>query len=240
MKKKNIKDNKSHSTKSKSRRKKELPIENQPNTLSSKLNTNQRLNKETTTHLAENDGLGLKQKDSSYTVLSKQTQSLQTTFCKSYNSTNFLDHNKMNQTTEFGNSNYYCIYCNISFPNKIKLQTHCLTDEHQSVIFSDEGRDWKFRPPPRGILANEYSICQNYIEKGICHFNDQCIQAHSKDEFSEWKERFNYRSMKLKKAKERELHGASYTDKLMEKLNNAQNIDMILSEKVSYYYFLFL
>ncbi|KAL7639366.1 UNVERIFIED_CONTAM: hypothetical protein RMT77_009867 [Armadillidium vulgare] len=125
-----------------------------------------------------------------------------------------------------------CIYCNISFPNKMKLQEHCLTDEHQSIIISDEGRDWNYRPPPRGVLANEYSLCINFIEKLVCRLGDQCVQAHSKEELAEWKERFEYRSMKLEKAKERELHGASYADRLLEKLNNSQNIDMLLSEKV--------
>lgn len=47
-------------------------------------------------------------------------------------------------------SGFSCTYCCMTFSNRNDLRSHCQTESHQRVIMSDEGRDWKWRPPPRG------------------------------------------------------------------------------------------
>lgn len=98
-----------------------------------------------------------------------------------------------------------CTYCNITFKEKMELRAHCQTEAHQRVIMSDEGRDWYWRPPPRG--ADVYTLCESWLETGTCRFGMQCVEAHGAEELAEWKERFEYRLMKLKKAYEKELFG---------------------------------
>lgn len=44
---------------------------------------------------------------------------------------------------------FHCSYCSIRFPDAASLRSHCMTGSHQTIIMSDEGRDWKYRPPPR-------------------------------------------------------------------------------------------
>lgn len=52
---------------------------------------------------------------------------------------------------------YSCTYCGISFRAESQLRAHCATENHQTVIMSDEGRDWKWRPPPRGFSSESYT-----------------------------------------------------------------------------------
>jgi len=52
---------------------------------------------------------------------------------------------------------YSCTYCGISFHLENQLRAHCATENHQTVIMSDEGRDWKWRPPPRGFSSECYT-----------------------------------------------------------------------------------
>ena len=59
-----------------------------------------------------------------------------------------------------------------------------------------------------------------------------CVKAHSKEELDEWKQRFHYRTMKLQTAKEKHLHGVSYADQLLDKLNSSSNYHSIISDKV--------
>ena len=33
-----------------------------------------------------------------------------------------------------------------------ELETHCKGDDHKKNITSDEGHNWKYRPPPRGLV----------------------------------------------------------------------------------------
>ena len=58
-----------------------------------------------------------------------------------------------------GAKSFSCTYCDISFVTKMELQTHCGSDLHKKRVSSDEGKDWKFRPPPRGLTSEEYSMC---------------------------------------------------------------------------------
>lgn len=127
----------------------------------------------------------------------------------------------------------HCSYCNVYFSTKVELQTHCRGQDHQTTIMSDEGRDWTHRPPPRGLGAEEYTLCATYKDTHTCRLADQCIEAHSDAELVEWQERFEYRAMKLERAREKQLHGASYADQLLERLSQTQHHDALLSEKVS-------
>ncbi|KAI4471147.1 dna2/nam7 helicase family [Holotrichia oblita] len=125
-----------------------------------------------------------------------------------------------------------CTYCNITFKEKMELRAHCQTESHQQVIMSDEGRDWYWRPPPRG--ADVYSLCESWLESGVCRFGLQCVEAHGPEELAEWKERFEYRLMKLKKAYEKELFGKSYTEELLEKWVHSTNPENVMKESLDY------
>lgn len=124
-----------------------------------------------------------------------------------------------------------CSYCNMQFPSKDLLQNHCLSQEHQRTIMSDEGREWKHRPPPRGLSAEEYMLCQTYKDTHTCRLWSECVFAHSESEIGEWRERFEYRAMKLERAREKQLHGATYADHLLEKLSQTQQQQNIITEK---------
>lgn len=127
----------------------------------------------------------------------------------------------------------HCSYCNVYLSTKMELQAHCRGQEHQTIIMSDEGRDWMHRPPPRGLSAEEYSLCPTFKDTHTCRMGDQCIEAHSDAELIEWQERFEYRAMKLERAREKQLHGATYADQLLERLSQAQHQDALITEKVS-------
>lgn len=85
------------------------------------------------------------------------------------------------------------------------------------VILDFIGRDWKWRPPPRGYTADSYTLCESYGENSTCHYGNQCVEAHGTEELHEWKDRFEYRKMRLQRACEKELFGKSYTEQLLEK-----------------------
>lgn len=127
-----------------------------------------------------------------------------------------------------------CTYCSLSFVDKIQLRGHCQTEAHQRVIMSDEGRDWFWRPPPRGLQADAYNLCENWTETNSCRFGIQCIDAHGPEELAEWRERFEYRRMKLQRAYEKELYGKSYTEELLEKWVESPNSEKIMKESLEY------
>ena len=54
----------------------------------------------------------------------------------------------------------FCSFCSMTFENQSELETHCKSDDHKKNITSDEGHNWKYRPPPRGLVSEEYLICQ--------------------------------------------------------------------------------
>ncbi|CAD7005795.1 unnamed protein product [Ceratitis capitata] len=126
----------------------------------------------------------------------------------------------------------YCSYCAISFETRNELRQHCQTESHQNVIMSYEGRDWKWRPPPRGFTMEPYTLCEAYQETQTCHYGNQCVDAHGQDELNEWKERFEYRRMRLQKASEKELYGKSYTEQILERWIQATAPERIMCEKV--------
>lgn len=125
-----------------------------------------------------------------------------------------------------------CSYCAITFGTRSELRQHCQTEAHQNVIMSDEGRDWKWRPPPRGFTLDSYSLCESWTEAQLCHYGNQCVEAHGQDELNEWKERFEYRRMRLQKACEKELYGKSYTEQILEKWIQSTAPEKVMCEKV--------
>lgn len=56
---------------------------------------------------------------------------------------------KSNLNIRNSTDDFSCSYCSLRFHDTASLRSHCLTGSHQTVIMSDEGRDWKYRPPPR-------------------------------------------------------------------------------------------
>ncbi|XP_060520243.1 probable helicase with zinc finger domain isoform X2 [Cylas formicarius] len=125
-----------------------------------------------------------------------------------------------------------CIYCNVSFVDKMDLRTHCQTELHEMMIMSDDGHDWYWRPPPRGFKSDTYVLCANWRETSSCRYGMQCVQAHGEDELMEWKERFRYREMKLQRAREKELFGKSYTEELLEKWVQYPNPNALMCDKI--------
>uniref|UniRef100_A0A1B0CKW5 Putative rna helicase n=1 Tax=Lutzomyia longipalpis TaxID=7200 RepID=A0A1B0CKW5_LUTLO len=93
-------------------------------------------------------------------------------------------------------------------------------------------RDWKCRPPPRGYSADSYTLCESYVENSVCHYGNQCVEAHGDDELNEWKERFEYRRMRVQRACEKELYGKSYTEQLLDKWLQAPSPDKVMKEKL--------
>lgn len=125
-----------------------------------------------------------------------------------------------------------CTYCSLSFRDRIELRSHCQTETHQTMIMSDEGRDWRWRPPPRGFSSDVYSACESWTETGVCRYGAQCVEAHGPEELAEWKERFEYRRMKLQRACEKELYGKSYTEQLLERWVQAPSPERVMKEKL--------
>lgn len=61
-------------------------------------------------------------------------------------------------------------------------------------------------------------MCEEYKEKnGNCRYGEKCVDAHGTEELAEWKDRFEYRCMKMQRASEKELYGKSYTEMILEK-----------------------
>lgn len=55
-----------------------------------------------------------------------------------------------------------------------------------------------------------------------CPFGDKCTQAHSEAELEEWQERLAFRKQQLQKARDNQLHGNTFTERLLEKLTNPE------------------
>ncbi len=58
---------------------------------------------------------------------------------------------------------YPCTYCNVAFVTRDELKLHCTSDLHKKKVSSDDGRKWKYRPPPRGLVSDEYTKCPRYM-----------------------------------------------------------------------------
>ncbi|WAQ96244.1 HELZ-like protein [Mya arenaria] len=101
----------------------------------------------------------------------------------------------------------------------------------QKNITSDEGHSWKYRLPPRGLIAEDYTL---YTANGRCPYADKCIEAHSPDELEEWRERFKFKRQQLQMAKDKHLHGNTYPEQLMEKLLTAEYPKSVMVASVDY------
>lgn len=107
-----------------------------------------------------------------------------------------------------------CPFCNITFKNDCELRRHCDTDSHKKTLMSDEGRDWHWRPPPRGVTEENYTVCESWMKTQNCQYGIQCVEAHGLEEITEWRERFRYRCMKLQRAHEKNLYGMLFCVKM--------------------------
>ncbi|KAJ8919966.1 hypothetical protein NQ315_006495 [Exocentrus adspersus] len=125
-----------------------------------------------------------------------------------------------------------CIYCNVSYTEKEDLRDHCQTEAHEMMVMSDEGREWHWRPPPRGFHTDTYTLCENWTDSGNCRLGLTCVGAHGERELAEWKERFRYREMKMHRAKEKELFGKSYTEELLDKWSQSPNPSCLMLDKI--------
>lgn len=70
-----------------------------------------------------------------------------------------------------------------------------------------------------------------FLPNGRCPFGDKCTQAHSKEELNEWRERFEFRKQKLLRAKEKDLHGNTLAEKLVEKLLNTEQQESVVKNE---------
>lgn len=92
-------------------------------------------------------------------------------------------------------------------------------------------RCWKFRPAPRGFTSENYVLCQNLHENGVCNFGLNCVNAHSTEELQEWKHRFEQRKQHHENYIKLQ-HGKSYTEELLERLHQSTNPEKIMKEKL--------
>lgn len=69
------------------------------------------------------------------------------------------------------------------------------------------------------LIVLNFSLCEAFSEgeESSCKYGAQCVEAHGMEELTEWKERFEYRRMKLQRASENKLYGKSYTEQLLER-----------------------
>lgn len=119
---------------------------------------------------------------------------------------------------------FTCEFCGVSFDGEKEFRDHCNSPEHRTVLVSDGGRTWKHRPPPRGILADDLSVCQNHQLYGQCRLGSQCCEAHSEDELAEWRERLQYRRERLRKAQQKHLEGyQEYAKDLLDRYSEAKD-----------------
>ena len=58
---------------------------------------------------------------------------------------------------------YHCKYCDINFTSSAEFRQHCQSDRHQKTVSSDEGKEWRYRAPPRGLTSDEYSHCPRWV-----------------------------------------------------------------------------
>lgn len=72
----------------------------------------------------------------------------------------------------------------------------------------------------------------SYSTTGKCRLGQQCCDAHGEEELAEWKERFDYRQLKLQRAKECQMQGRHYTEALLEKWLTSKDPNLIMKESL--------
>ncbi|XP_059608674.1 probable helicase with zinc finger domain [Phlebotomus argentipes] len=181
---------------------------------------------------SSSDSISVSSNSSSSSSLSSATSSASSGAKKTTPDANCSAEEQSEKLENSSEEKIVCSYCAISFADRAELRAHCQTESHQNVIMSDEGRDWKCRPPPRGYSADSYTLCESFAENSVCHYGNQCVEAHGDDELNEWKERFEYRRMRLQRACEKELYGKSYTEQLLDKWLQAPSPEKVMKERV--------
>lgn len=127
---------------------------------------------------------------------------------------------------------FICIYCDVSCSSNLALREHCKTENHELMVMSDSGRDWKHRPPPRGFEPLQYILCYSWETKQSCSYGSSCVEAHGEQELIEWKERFTYRKLKLNIAQKKKLSGKTYCEKIHENLLKSKNPNSLMRENI--------
>ncbi|XP_038048815.1 helicase with zinc finger domain 2-like [Patiria miniata] len=130
---------------------------------------------------------------------------------------------------------YYCSYCDRGFAQNWQLQQHTQTIDHRAKVNSDKERQWKYRSPPWSVLNGEYRECEQHKRKACVFTNspadkNNCTHAHSSEELEEWRERHQYRMMKMKKAKDQKLY--AFMDEVLEKYNYSTNETSVIIEEL--------
>eukprot|EP00057_Strongylocentrotus_purpuratus_P033405 XP_791308.3 PREDICTED: helicase with zinc finger domain 2 [Strongylocentrotus purpuratus] len=133
-------------------------------------------------------------------------------------------------------SHYLCSYCDKPFRTKQNYDEHTNSMEHKMRIKSDTERSWKYRSPPLNVTNGQYKLCQRNLKKlcnysGVVQERNDCAEAHSQEELEEWKERHEYRMMKIAKAKEQRLY--SFVDELLAEYNQSSNAEYeVMTEEI--------
>lgn len=69
--------------------------------------------------------------------------------------------------------------------------------------------------------TESYGLCAQFAGEGACRFGAQCVDAHSKEELKEWRDRLEYRLKRAQKAAK--LVGKTFTDTVLDKLGKASS-----------------
>ncbi|XP_059471957.1 probable helicase with zinc finger domain isoform X2 [Neocloeon triangulifer] len=88
----------------------------------------------------------------------------------------------------------------------------------------DDESKWRWRPPPRGVGADAYTLCDAWKNGGTCRYGVQCVEAHGQDELDEWRCRFEERKARLATS--------TYTEGLLEKWNSSDEKSEVISEQL--------
>ena len=110
---------------------------------------------------------------------------------------------------------------------------------------------WLYRPPPRGLIPEEYQLCPEMIAStGSCLIADQCTLAHSAEELAEWRRRFNANMEAQKRQAARQprpllsprLNGSSssaaaeysFSEELLQKWLRSGNPETVMTERLPF------
>jgi hypothetical protein len=69
---------------------------------------------------------------------------------------------KVESVFESNSEHRYCIYCGVTCNSESQFNIHCSSAKHKLSVNSDKDREWTFRPPPIGLPASEYRLCEKY------------------------------------------------------------------------------
>ena len=71
-----------------------------------------------------------------------------------------------------------------------------------------------------------------YLGEGTCRFGENCSQAHSEEELTEWKERFERHKKQVQREKQDGAHGNAYAENLLQHWISAEKKDAVVSNWV--------